>query len=470
MNTSEIYKLSPDEYWNMLLQEKEAVDEEDQEYYMQEITRMFEAYKKIKSQYDNLSIEEKLKQEALGFSINLKQRAEEINKLEYLLQHYAGHEQTEKLNIEVDEEFIIQMHAELITRYKEYKNMLDEKLKQKIFNPPLTEEEIHNIIIQMINYEYKRINQNAVNYSFFMKLLLGHYKHGNIENIENQEFIKNCILMFLYECDFESNPSKYEQVDLHEFDNIKIISRESVYQNGSLDTMTIKARNRNFPKILRDASSHGEFYNMKGHSQNSDEKSYFVIVQNSEVIPRITFAIPYRKLKNFILSNLSGEIKQKYPFLIKLANSDNLEDIVYSENGITQEMIKEIMVMMLYNIIQYNTEHHFKYADMHETIDVSKFTFTDMENNGQDITQELPQLKKLMNIKNAIGHDNISWNGEILELVNSWISNRGKSVNIKTKIYYNELLYMLMNQNLYTASITSIDLFNQKNNSSSLRA
>lgn len=41
MNTGINYKLTPEEYWNMLLEGKNLYDEEEQEWYMTEISKLF---------------------------------------------------------------------------------------------------------------------------------------------------------------------------------------------------------------------------------------------------------------------------------------------------------------------------------------------------------------------------------------------------------------------------------------------
>ena len=55
----------------------------------------------------------------------------------------------------------------------------------------------------------------------------------------------------------------------------------------------------------------------------------------------------------------------------------------------------------------------------------------------------------------------------MLELINSWIPNSSKGVNIQSEINFNDLIYVLLQYNLYMVSTKSIDSYNQINNENS---
>ena len=100
-----------------------------------------------------------------------------------------------------------------------------------------------------------------------------------------------------------------------------------------------------------------------------------------------------------------------------------------------------MIILMLNNIVQYNIEHHFKETESEiDNLDLSAFSIFDENNNGIDITANLTNKDKLMNIKNAIGHDNVTWNGDELIFINDWSpSNHSRDTRapIKRKIVCN---------------------------------
>jgi len=478
MNKGNKYTMSSADYLKMLLYNIENIDKEKQLEYIKDAYIKYEMYKREKEYYDSLSEEERLKVEIIDFEANLKKKSNEIKKLQYLLQYGKSTKKSPLNDNEIDveyekTEFIL---FEFSEKFKLYKKLLEEKSNSKIFDPPLMQNEINNFTFRMIINEYSRLNQNIINYNFFMKTLVSFYKLGVNEKIEDQNVIKTSILMFLLDCDYEKNTDIYEQ---YNFSNISVKYRENKYQNGNDDIMTIKAKTKRIAKMLRDAASHGEFYpedqrnnlmhlNYKIEDNDLILPSSTIRIENSEVIPRIGFNMSYETLNKFVMENLSEEIKNKYSFLIKIVESKNIEDVIYSTDGLTKDSIKEIMILMLHNIVQYNTEHHFKDLQMEDKIDVSKFSFYNLLMGEVDITSDLPQLKKIMNVKNALGHDNVNWSGDNLELINDWTPARGRAVKNKAVISFNDLIFMFIQHNLYNVSTISqgeYDMYYKKSNS-----
>ncbi len=478
MSKGNKYIMSPSDYLKMLLYGIENINKENQIEYIKDAYMKYEMYKQEKDYYDSLSDEEKLKVEIMDFDDNLRKKSNEMRKLQYLLQHGKLTKNFELNNNEIDvqyekTDFIL---FEFSEKFKLYKKILEKKSNSKIFNPPLTQDEINNFVFRMIINEYSRLNQNIINYNFFMKTLSAFYKLGANERIEDQRVIKTSILMFLLDCDYEKHSDIYEQ---YNFSHISVNCRENKYSNGDDDVMTIKAKNNKIAKMLRDAASHGEFYpedqrNNFVHLNYRIEDNDLIFppstirIENSEVIPRIGFNMSYENLNKFVMDNLSEETKNKYSFLIKIVESENIDDVIYSGDGISKDAIKEIMILMLHNIVQYNTEHHFKDLQMEDKIDVSKFNFYNLLMGGVDITSELPQIKKLMTIKNALGHDNVNWNGDKLELINAWTPARGRPVQNQATISFNDLIFMFMQYNLYNVSTISqgeYDMYYKKSNS-----
>jgi len=478
MSKGNKYTMSSADYLKMLLYNIENIDKEKQLEYIKDAYIKYEMYKREKEYYDSLSEEERLKVEIIDFEANLKKKSNEIKKLQYLLQYGKSTKKSPLNDNEIDveyekTEFIL---FEFSEKFKLYKKLLEEKSNSKIFDPPLMQNEINNFTFRMIINEYSRLNQNIINYNFFMKTLVSFYKLGVNEKIEDQNVIKTSILMFLLDCDYEKNTDIYEQ---YNFSNISVKYRENKYQNGNDDIMTIKAKTKRIAKMLRDAASHGEFYpedqrnnlmhlNYKIEDNDLILPSSTIRIENSEVIPRIGFNMSYETLNKFVMENLSEEIKNKYSFLIKIVESKNIEDVIYSTDGLTKDSIKEIMILMLHNIVQYNTEHHFKDLQMEDKIDVSKFSFYNLLMGEVDITSDLPQLKKIMNVKNALGHDNVNWSGDNLELINDWTPARGRAVKNKAVISFNDLIFMFIQHNLYNVSTISqgeYDMYYKKSNS-----
>ena len=473
MGINNKYSVEPIDYLKILLLGIKNINKEERVEFIKNAYLKYYDYKQEKEHYDSLVEEERKKIEILDFATNLKKQSNEIKKIKYLLQYgkASADPDLDKNEIDTEYEKTQLILTEFLEKNNLYKSILQAKSNSKFFDPTLTQEEINNFAFRMMINEFSRLNQNIINYNFFMKCLFAFYKKGSVEKIENQEVIKTSILMFLLDCDYENNQSAYEQYDMS---NIEVEYRENKYKNGNDDSLTIKAKNNNIAKMLRDAASHGEFYpedqrNNIAHGYYSLEKGELVStsapirIENSEVIPRIGFNISYNILNKFVMGNLSEDIKSKYKFLVKLVESENIEDVIFSSNGFTVDSLKEIMILMLHNIVQYNTEHHFKDLQMEDEIDMSKFTFYDILNGGTDITSDLPPLKKLMNIKNALGHNNVSWNGDNLELINRWNPRRGDAVENKAVISFHDLISTFVQYNLYAISTTSQSEYDANN-------
>ena len=157
------------------------------------------------------------------------------------------------------------------------------------------------------------------------------------------------------------------------------------------------------------------------------------------------------------MSNLSDETKKKYGFLVKIIESDTFENAI---SNCSKDDMNQMIVLILNNIIQYNIEHHYKEADsMIDSLNLSMFKFYDELNNGLDITSNLTNKEKLMNIKNALGHDHIEFVNDDIVLINDWSPTRPRDTRPqkKNKIVCSkkDMIAFLLQNDLYQFSITN---------------
>ena len=87
------------------------------------------------------------------------------------------------------------------------------------------------------------------------------------------------------------------------------------------------------------------------------------------------------------------------------------------------------------------------------------FKFYDELNNGLDITSNLTNKEKLMNIKNALGHDHIEFVNDDIVLINEWQPTRPRDIRPrkKNKIVCSrkDIISFLLQNDLYKFSITN---------------
>ena len=124
-----------------------------------------------------------------------------------------------------------------------------------------------------------------------------------------------------------------------------------------------------------------------------------------------------------------------------------------------------MLILLLNDIVQYNTEHHFKTESTTDEFDLSAFTFTNELDNGKDISNKINSKQKLMNIKNALGHDNVVWNGDTIELHNIWNGRRNK--HIKATCNLSNLIMTFIGYSIYdfsTMSSSSIETYKNTHN------
>ena len=157
------------------------------------------------------------------------------------------------------------------------------------------------------------------------------------------------------------------------------------------------------------------------------------------------------------MSNLSDEVKNKYSFLAKIIKSDTFEDAI---SNCSVDDMNQMMILILNNIIQYNIEHHYKESEtMINNLNLSMFKFYDQLNNGLDITSNLTNKEKLMDIKNALGHDNVEFVNDEIVLTNDWQPTRPRdkrqSKNSKIICDRKDIIAFLLQNNLYQFSITN---------------
>lgn len=391
-----------------------------------------------------------------------KNQSNELSKINYVLR-FDQYEPTKDLSpneIDVKYEktsFIIYELKEKIKRFIiKINNRSNSDVTKHPLNPSLTSDEINKIAFQMMKNELFRLEQNITNYNFFLNTILYLEEPSHTIKISTEEYKKikiNC-LMFLLNCDYELDNSNYQNYQFSYKTKESIFVRKSMFDNGKgqmvEDRFTIKANIKDVAKIIRDSASHGEYY----YEENGS-----IRIENSEDIPRINMNISFVELYNYIITNLSEETKDKYKWLFSLLETDNIAEFINSNRDNKKEISKQLIVLSLFNIIQYNLQHHFKDESMHSKIDLSMFNFNNHLSDDKNITSELSEYDKLLIIKNAIGHGNIHWDSNFLILENRWIrkrnKNNGKNKDIICSSAYLDILDFMCQQSLYHISTIS---------------
>ena len=467
------YSLSTKDYYDQglatLSEYLKNVKPEFRKIEMEKFLKKVEEYDLAKKQYDSLTEEEKLRIiEIEQFQQILKREIKETGDIRFLLLHGKTHDESNNINYDNDYIKTLTILSDFKNKRKYFEKLLKDKISTLRFDPPLSTERVNELVYRMIINEFGRLNNNLVSYNHFLIFLKSYYKNDGIEQLSNFNSFKVNVLMFLLDVDYEKNTSIYEN---YSFPEVPISYIENhIKRDGSEDDFTIKAKNKNYAKILRDAASHGEFYpndqrnnfihmRFKVHDGEFLEESSIVRIENSKGIPRIGMNLYYGTLHNFVMDNLSNETKAKYDFLVKIVEANSFDEIL---NNCSSNDLNQMLILMLNNIVQYNLEHHFRETENEiDNLDLSMFSIFDENNNGIDITSSLSSKDKLMNIKNAIGHDNISWNSNEIILTNDWtpspLNTKDRRNPIKRRIVCNkdQLIEFFLQNNLYNFAITN---------------
>ncbi len=465
------YSLSTKEYYDQgVITLSEYLKNVKPEFIKSEIERFLkkvEEYDLEKKQYDSLTDEEKIKLEIIEFQQNLRKEIIEISNIRFVLMHGKTHDDSNEYEYDPDYIKTLTIVSDFERKRKYFEKILKEKIASLRFDPPISSDKENELVSRMIINEFGRLNNNLISYNYFLSFLSSYYKNDNMEKLSNFNSFKINTLMFLLDVDYEKNVSMYEN---YSFPDISIsIIENHIKRDGREDDFTVKVKEKKYAKILRDAASHGEFYpndqrnnfahmNFDIHNEELLSESSIVRIENSKGIPRIGINLQYGILHKFVMDNLSDNTKLKYDFLVKIIEANSYQDVI--ENSSSKDF-QQMIILMLNNIIQYNIEHHFKETESEiDNLDLAGFSIYDENNNGIDITANLTNKDKLMNIKNAIGHDNITWNEDELILINDWTPsnpNRDTRAPIKRKIVCNrqQLIEFLLQSDLYNFAISN---------------
>lgn len=420
---------------------------------MERFLKKVEEYDLAKKQYDSLSDEERMKFEIEEFQQDLKREIKETRNIRFLLLHGKTHDDSDEYNYDNDYLKTLTIASYFESKREYFEKILKDKIANLRFDPPLTADKEKELVQRMLINESRRLNNNLISYNYFLSFLSSYYKCGEVKQLSNFNSFKINVLMFLLNMDYEKNTSMYEN---YFFPDISISYIENhIKRDGSEDDFTVKAKNKNYAKILRDAASHGEFY--PNDQRNNLKESNIVRIENSKGIPRIGMNLQYGIFHDFVKNNLSDETKAKYDFLVRIVEANSFEEVL---NNCDNNALNQMFTLMLNNIVQYNIEHHFKETeDEIDNLNLNMFSVFDENNNGIDITSILSNKDKLMNIKNAIGHDNIAWNDNELVLINDWAPSNSRDTRapIKRRIVCSkdQLIEFLLQNDLYNFAITN---------------
>jgi len=464
------YSLSTKEYYDQgiitLSECLKNVEPEFRKSEMEKFLKSVEEYDLAKKQYDSLTDEEKMKLEIDEFLQDLKKEIKETSDIRFLLMHGKTRDDSNEYNCDLDYMKTLSIISDFERKRQYFEKYLKEKIASLRFDPPISIDKENELVYRMLINEYGRLNNNLISYNYFLSFLSSYYKNECMEKLSNFNSFKTNILMFLLDVDYEKNATMYEN---YPFPNITISFIENhIKRDGSEDDFTVKAKNKNYAKILRDAASHGEFYpsdqrnnfahmNFKVQDDELLNESSIVRIENSKGIPRIGINLQYGLLHSFVMDNLSDDTKLKYDFFIRIIEANSFDDVIAN---CTLKDLDQMLILMMNNIVQYNIEHHFKETETEiDNLNLSMFSIFDENNNGINITNDLSNKDKLMNIKNAIGHDNVIWSGNDLVLINDWRPSnpRDSRAPIRRKIVCNRerVMEFLLQNNLYSFAISN---------------
>ena len=285
-----------------------------------------------------------------------------------------------------------------------------------------------------------RIQYNIANYNTFICLMLRFFTKKKKYTDKIREYVD----------EFRLSMSAF--ILNMQFDNLVINIDNAYFSEEVRHSLHYISKsndvNVSINKIIRNAISHGEYY-----LHNKNGKKYIKIENSGRKGKFLELEISYDEFIKYIKDNYLEEFNANYPNFLLL--SSILKENVVKENSIKKnEFIMSLITLNAFNIIEYNTQHHFKEIKyLNKFVDISNFIFKCSE-KSKYFEREITVYELLENIKNAIGHGNINYNDETEEIefnnINphknppEWVSS--------TKITLNDLIRFFSNSSLYNIS------------------
>lgn len=314
-------------------------------------------------------------------------------------------------------------------------------------------EQIRDFISQTPNplNQLHRVQYNTINYNTFiclmLSLLTNDKKYVSITNDNTDTFILSISSFILgMQYDYSINDISNEYFS------------EEVRQ--SLHTTRSNSINVSISKIIRNAISHGEYY-----LHNKNGKEYIKIENSGRIGKFFELEISYEEFLKHIKENYISAFKGNYPIFLPLASMVESGLTYQSLKSDTKNSIISLLALNAFNIIEYNTQHHFKkISNLDSILDISNFKFDCSQNskyNGRNITV----YELLENIKNAIGHGNINYNEKTSEIeFNNTNPHKNPPEWVSTtKIHIINLIKFFGNQSLYNISTQTSERTNYNN-------
>lgn len=395
------------------------MEKEDNELLLKQILSIIEEHNKNIKTKDSEELLKQMVWEGLPF---LKSKAGTMsNELIELYKTYKEYLESSKDNKNVLYKYDLQIRLNVIQK------MLDEgynetklQLIRARYNLMIINYFFIMLNFMINNDDYRRniskklydpqINQNItifkLNMSLFLINLIFEKTRDKIDEILNQPESKTETLIenLLKEYNGDSQTlgevllTRYEDVKGTPMHNKYRIMREYLIEKG-FDT----AKSPIF-KILRNSSSHGEFYPLIRNSTDIDIK-----IDNNgkeKKVMSLQTLITFVDSKISILPN-----KNEYSIFIDFYKSTDLLTTMdyYKTKGKTEEVIKMLGILSMYNIVQYNMEQLFKELKTGKKSQIRKvdnldikryFTFTN--ESGEETNYKIIET-----IKHAIGHMHI---------------------------------------------------------------
>lgn len=381
------------------------------------------------------------------------------NILEYFTQ-----ENIEKIYKEMNNRYELQLKLE------KYISIIKEKIDKKsklyyeimelsISNKDKDEEyvfeleKIREFISQTTNplNQLHRVHYNIINYNTFISLMLSiltnDKQYVSLTSEDTDTFILS-ISSFILGMQYDHS--------------VNAIDNEYFSEEVRQSQHTIRPNNTNvsISKIIRNAIAHGEYYL---HDKNG--KQYIKIENSGRTGKFLELEISYEEFLKHIKENYITAFKDNYPMFLPLASM--------VESGINYESLKldkknsliSLLALNAFNIIEYNTQHHFKeISNLDNILDISDFNFVCSPNSryhGRNITV----YELLENVKNAIGHGNINYNDKTEEIeFNNTNPHRNPPEWVSTtKIHIINLIKFFGNQSLYNISTQTSERTNEEN-------
>lgn len=300
---------------------------------------------------------------------------------------------------------------------------------------------INNHIFRMLNYMINNDNEHRkrINESLYNPLI---NKEINIFKLNMSFFLVNLI--------FESIRDKIDlildKLDKSEEETIELLEQLIEEYNNDVQTIgevlasrykDIEANQEKHNKyrimreflirkgfngdrvslfnIARNASSHGEFYPIIKENDYIDIK-----IDNNGQEKRV---MSLQTLLTFVDSKISALPKnENYTLLLDFYKSTDLLSTMeeYKNNGKSEEVIKLLAVLSMYNIVQYNLEPLYKnltisrYDNIKKVniLDIKKYFTTSYDNDEKE------NYTILKTIKHAIGHMHIRYENDNIVFYN----------------------------------------------------